>query len=1117
MRSATEQKEKLVTRPAAERLAAIIARAAPPDERAADRFFLPRASQDDRRVQKLVQKWVTVSGNDSDHCARSRKTLLEDFEAGLREVSLRDPDIVPDWAAALKDLIKEEGQATGGDLTAGLDLPQAEAIAMLLLAPREFLSDAVAKCGLTALPGAINDMLAVFARRLIQLTGPVLEFELRLAATNAELFNRLGGKVQPSVDGTIKAWVSRLERFPGLAYLIGSAYLGWRRWMGEIIERLAADQHLLATELFSGTVPSEITGFKGDAGDVHAGGRTVAILTLARGLNVVYKPKDLRCAAAFQNLVGYLNSHGLSPYLHVRRIIPRGTYAWEEFVEHKPCANTEEIERFYVRMGMTIRLLQLLEGRDFWLDNLLAHGEHPVFIDLETILQPRVEIGALSPNEKTAREALEESAVQTSAIAMPTPITPGVAAEDYGALATPRAFITPYRRGDGPANANGKQAKSGDFFTWFHPEHAPVLNGQPADASEFFDSILTGYRAMQDCLSNNQSGLLATGSPISEFFELPVRFIYRDTWTYHKISRGGLAPGLLADPAQREIFLSQLFRPIVTGDFDGDSISRHVALIQSEIESLRRLDVPFFTSLPNSDSVFRLDGAEVKDYFHGLAADRLRDRIKNLDLFNLEWERDLIASCFATGDRKKRTQTTSSPSSESVPGRFLSQDQMLGQAIGIAETILADSFVSANAARGADTSPGPQRSPLAWIGLVYRPHMALLSLEVLQPDLLTGTCGLAILFSDLYRVTCEPRWKAAAMGALASTLKAAQDFAGRQNPAASNLNAVMPQFQGAFVGIGAQIYTLHYCGRALGDSNLESAAIQLASHVRPDPTSGGPGSTDSIAGQSGLVLSLSALGDRYIEYALSAAKSFASALGDDLKFDQQHYPRHDFRTQTVVSADAALAVALARLLRAQAPRSGMAEDREYLASVLGTLVQRLLDGSERSYGRNPDLLALFEILGKGRSTNAALAGASPTTAHQSLDQICSAHPPRFGGEDATQDRTSRDDISRVLAETDRLLSCGKDGDPMGLLETFELATAAFQATGAARYQEFAGDCLRKMKAVHDSTGRWFPNSFAADRHELSIVWGLSAMARAFLRASDHARVPSIRILGTPCW
>jgi hypothetical protein len=45
-----------------------------------------------------------------------------------------------------------------------------------------------------------------------------------------------------------------------------------------------------------------------------------------------------------------------------------------------------------------------------------------------------------------------------------------------------------------------------------------------------------------------------------------------------------------------------------------------------------------------------------------------------------------------------------------------------------------------------------------------------------------------------------------------------------------------------------------------------------------------------------------------------------------------------------------------------------------------------------------------------------------------------------------------------------------------------------------------------------ATGRWFPESHAADRHNLSLLNGLGAVAHAFLRCADPVTITSVRAL-----
>ena len=73
-------------------------------------------------------------------------------------------------------------------------------------------------------------------------------------------------------------------------------------------------------------------------------------------------------------------------------ILDRGDYGWVEYVEHRSCASDEEIRRYYRRTGNFLCLVYALNGSDFHFENMIADGEHPVPIDLETIYHHRAKI-----------------------------------------------------------------------------------------------------------------------------------------------------------------------------------------------------------------------------------------------------------------------------------------------------------------------------------------------------------------------------------------------------------------------------------------------------------------------------------------------------------------------------------------------------------------------------------------------------------------------------------------------------------------------------------------------------------------------------------------------------
>ena len=52
-------------------------------------------------------------------------------------------------------------------------------------------------------------------------------------------------------------------------------------------------------------------------------------------------------------------------------------------MEETPCHSREELRRYYRRNGILLGICYLLGSRDLHYENVIAHGEYPVIIDLE--------------------------------------------------------------------------------------------------------------------------------------------------------------------------------------------------------------------------------------------------------------------------------------------------------------------------------------------------------------------------------------------------------------------------------------------------------------------------------------------------------------------------------------------------------------------------------------------------------------------------------------------------------------------------------------------------------------------------------------------------------------
>ena len=136
---------------------------------------------------------------------------------------------------------------------------------------------------------------------------------------------------------------------------------------------------------------AELAKIEGDLSDPHNGGHSVLIVSFEDGARVVYKPKDLRLDAAWHDLIERLNRAEPPVELKAARAIARDGYGWTEFIDHAGCADAAGCERFFRRAGAWLALFHCFAATDMHQENMIAAGDHPVPIDLETILQASAE------------------------------------------------------------------------------------------------------------------------------------------------------------------------------------------------------------------------------------------------------------------------------------------------------------------------------------------------------------------------------------------------------------------------------------------------------------------------------------------------------------------------------------------------------------------------------------------------------------------------------------------------------------------------------------------------------------------------------------------------------
>ncbi|GAB1823776.1 type 2 lanthipeptide synthetase LanM [Herbidospora sp. RD11066] len=834
------QHEGLLSVPGGDaRLMAVVAAAAPFHERVAGDYFVPVAGRNRRQASERTQRWLKAAVGDDEAAKRAvlhhRNRSGRDLGAGLVDVQLADPRRLPDWGYALVDFLLAQPPTAAADPATGR--PGAPFVAFRRAMNRLVDVKDGSVRGVPVTAEAREDIAGQLIERLTQACWAGFAFEAQLAGTSNDLSSWLQS---PGLDVSQSGWLDRLETLPGLAYVMGTTCLQWRRVVHELFDRLRADLPQLRRNLWGWAAPGPVTGYSGDSGDLHNHGRVVTLLTFASGERVVYKPKDLRSVAGVMDVCTLLNNHGLPLALHTREVVLRDGYGWEEYVVAEPGTDENSVRRYYTRLGMFARLAQFLECRDLWADNLVAIGETPAFIDLENVLQGRIsQPSVIGERIESLWGKVEDTVAKTAVVSFPRMIGVGVQAQDVGCLAALREQIA--------ENSTGFPAG------WEEPPYRPTWGaGELADPRAYADEVAEGYRQMQECLERNRELLADTTGPLALLEDAPVRYIWRSTFDCGDMLRMSVSPGSLVDGVAREICLAHLFRSAMGTLRVDPGRTDILEIIEQEIDAFRRMDIPLFLSKPASDSAFTPDGVEIPGHFTGTAWQRLQDRISDLTGFPMDEHLGVLQTCLDITGAAEMPVSFPAPAPRPKTIREIGLHAYELSARGDeppVEELLARAGDLANEILEAAVSAGGDRS--AWMGVVTYPAHGLDQVEPLHGDLLSGTAGLAIFLSELYANTGAPgHWTAAQ-----EALEASVEFATLSTQSAfyrrmcGGLSPV-----GAFVGIGSAIYALSRCGDALGDTRLVERAAGLLPLAEAELT--GITSAEPILGRAGLLLAV---------------------------------------------------------------------------------------------------------------------------------------------------------------------------------------------------------------------------------------------------------------------
>jgi lantibiotic modifying enzyme len=636
------------------------------------------------------------------------------------------------------------------------------------------------------------------------------------------------------------------EAYPLLLKLLGVVADQWLGMVHRLDDRIETDRSALARTFNDGSALGRIADVETLSDDPHGEGEIVLRVAFENDCTVVYKPRSVAGESAFGEVLDWTNARAEIPDLHVPAVFDREEYGWMEFTPHGACDSLKAVARYYERMGGLTALAFVLGSTDLHHDNIVAMGEHPVIVDGETILSPRVG-SSNKPISPAMDSLLEDSVLDTVLI----PFGKDGDGSSNDLTTNGLSELTDEEHRQKLPNFRHPNTDAMDLgfdkAYRFDGQNLPRLDGEVQEASDFLAELKRGFRAVTDAVLADREAFLAPSGPLSAFEGSDVRYLLRPTGHYASKLRSGVDQSLALES------LYTIFVPRDDGDSgDGDSDSGgddadsgdhdddsgHDAgdgdlwkLVATEIETLRRLTIPRFTVPATGRELKDGRGTRLGTTVAESPVDHARRRVADLDDHWVETQLRLVELAFTGSTVSDPVSAPSDANADSLA--------RAGSARAVVSTVVE--LLDDAATRYPDGS-------LRWAELARSSPEGQFLVREPNPGLYEGYAGVGLFLAAVAAVRDDDQLADRSRRVLESARSAfesAETTANGEAPADLSI--------GGITGRGSVAYGLLTAGRLLGDDDLVESAKRVASRTTRNEVTA-DAKLDVMAGSAGELL-----------------------------------------------------------------------------------------------------------------------------------------------------------------------------------------------------------------------------------------------------------------------
>ncbi|WP_102347678.1 type 2 lanthipeptide synthetase LanM family protein [Bacillus sp. Marseille-P3661] len=759
-------------------------------ERLGNDYIIPQTSCKKEINEKRLARWQQIVAGGDENLFIKRFLWEEHDMLDVRNIidsaKWKYKDRLPDWVHLLAESLAVSKQQSGISyrfLDEEEKIPFEECFIPFIITAVQMLKNSAGKKYEVVSPAAHRMLERILLKKLSSIGAFTFQFEFEVFKKYNELFRNSTHEQNTSsfytafINSVLENELSTiLYNYPVLAKLLATTAHNWAQSILELIQRYVQDQELLANYFNSGKEMGEIVEVSSHLSDAHHHGRTVMIVTCTSGIKFVYKPRDVGIEENFYNLLEWINLHQTTNELHLHclKVLNRNEYGWVEYVEQIPCISKAEVIRYYKRSGMLLCLLSVLSGTDFHYENVIAHGEYPIPVDMEMLFNPFLV------------EGFELKAQDYTTSVLRTGILPSLeGVQDMSALSGGANLKTPFKV---PIweHINTDQMKYALEIQDVKPgKNRIYLNEQQVSPLNYRDEIMIGYKLMYGFLSSYRNGLLEIQGPIEKFKNVTGRFVIRPTMQYSFYLKHTLYPHLLKDGIDRSIELDQLTKELIQFEHQ----PKLWLLLKAEQLSLEELDIPYF-SFNITDRYLAASNSSVRieNLFKTTPYEFVRTTLRNLTPAILHKQLAIIESVFLINSPINQSFKQSNYNT--------SKKELHAKAVSIADYILE------------------KYSPTASIS------------KMSGFNLYVGSLGVAYFYAATAKVTNIKKYKEQALKEVENFCK---EFQGKAAETFAEQYGI-----GGTTGLGSLVYSLVRISHFLNESEILAEAKRIADMITPE-------------------------------------------------------------------------------------------------------------------------------------------------------------------------------------------------------------------------------------------------------------------------------------------